>query len=186
MTISAPRKVVVILVSPEKCGEGRSPPPLVLLDWIPWVNVTSPFQWRERLLHRRQPLRRQFLGVPAVRPRHDADWARLVVQINLVTPDAENLPRNVGRRVRPQKRDQLRDVVRTSAFRASFQLLLGLAWHRLDHPAERMRTNAVRADVVTLHIHRDTARQTGDAELSGAVIHLTHTADQTGGGGDVN
>ena len=153
---------------------------------IPWIHVARPLQRRKAVLHRRQPVLGQLLRRPAVGARHDADRPRLVVQIHLVAAHAEDLPRHAGRRIGTQERDELRDVVRPCPLGARLHLLLGLAGHRLDHPAERVRADAVGADVVALHVHRDAARQPGDAQLRRAVVHLPDAADQPRGGGDMH
>ena len=127
-----------------------------------------------------------FSGVQPSGARHDADRPRLVVQIHLVAAHAEDLPRHARRRIGAQERDQLRDVIRPRPLGARLQLLLGLAGHRLDHAAERVRADAVGADVVALHVHRDAARQPGDAQFRRAVVHLPDAADQPRGGGDMH
>src|SRR5262249_48458164 len=88
--------------------------------------------------------------------------------------------------VSAQEGDELGDVVGAGALGARLQLFFGLAGYRFDHATERVRADTVRADVVSLHVHRDIARQPGDAKLGGAVIDLPHAADQPGGRGDVN
>ena len=55
----------------------------------------------------------EILRRPAVGPRHDADRAGLVVQIDLVAAHAENLARNLGCGIRPEERNKLGDVIRS-------------------------------------------------------------------------
>src|SRR5580698_10325707 len=81
-------------------------------DRIPRINVAGPFQRGEAVLHRRQPMFGKLLRRPAVRTRHDADRARLVVQIDLVATHTEDLPGHAARGIGAQERDQLRDVIR--------------------------------------------------------------------------
>ena len=76
-------------------------------------------------------------------------------------------------------------MIRTGLRRTRLKLLFRLARNGFDHAAERMRPDAVGADVVALHVHRDVPRQARDAHLGGAIVHLADAADQAGGGGDV-
>ena len=127
-------------------------------DGIPRINIASPLQRRKAALHRRQPMCRQFLGRPTIRARHDADRPGLIVQIHLIPTNTEDLPGHTSRGIRPQERDQLCDVIRPCLRRTRLKLLLGLTRNRLDHPAERMRPDAVGPDIIPLHIHRDIPR----------------------------
>src|ERR1700753_1089109 len=81
-------------------------------DRIPGIDVTGPFEGCEAVLHRRQPVFRQLFRGPTVRAGHDADWAGLVVKVDLVTADAEDLAGDAGRGIGAEEGDQLGDVVR--------------------------------------------------------------------------
>ena len=124
---------------------------------IPWINVARPLERREAVLHRRQPVLGQLLGRPSIGPRHDPNRPRLVIQIHLIPAHTEDLPGDIGRRIGSQESDELRDMIRPRPFGTRLHLLLGLPRHRLDHAAERMRPDAVGANVVALHVHRDAA-----------------------------
>ena len=115
-----------------------------------------------------------------------ADRARLAVQINFVATGAKNLAGDLVRGVAGEKGRELGHLVGPRFGRALGHLRLGLAGDRLDHPAERMRADAVRAHLVARRVAGDGARQAGDAELGGGVVDLSDAADQARGGGHVH
>src|SRR5579875_2353000 len=94
---------------------------------------------------------------PAVAAVHDTDRARLAVEVDFVPARTEYLTGNLRSRVRGKERRELRHLIGPRAVRALLHLLLGHAWHGLDHAAPGVRADAVGADLVPLHVHRDVA-----------------------------